>query len=141
VEGCKQELIKIGILPENITVYDLTYCMPENEAMEYDVIYFTGGNATRLLKLLTDTGFDKTVKKMVYSNKAYIGVSAGSMVAMPNLNIDGMPGLCLIHAYFTVHCEPNTPNRTDLRLPHYSIGGGHAFAVNWAGYELIDGNL
>jgi peptidase E len=147
VEWCKKELLKMGILPNNITVCDLTYRMPESKAMAYDVLYFTGGSAARLLKMLTKTGFDKTVKKMVYANKVYIGVSAGSLIAMPHLNIDAppdaeeTPGLCLVHAYFTVHCEPNTPNRTDLRLPHYAIGEGQAIAVNWAGFELIDGTV
>jgi hypothetical protein len=68
------------------------------------------------------------------------------MVAMPKLNIDepfnpaveGVPGLCLINAYFTVHCKPGTPPRTDLPLPHLAVTKNQAFAVSWSGYELVE---
>ena len=146
-ERLRAELLHMGVLNENIKVHNVDGSMSEKKAMMYDVVYFTGGSAPYLAKRLRKTGFDNVVKKMVYSNKALVGVSGGSMVAMADFNVKGLTekypmqfkGLALINAYFTVHCNPGTPNRTDLPLPHISLMRNQAIAVRWDGYEVIDG--
>ena len=142
----RDELLQMGILPENITIHDIDGLLSENEAMSHDVIYFTGGNTPYLAKRVFEFGFDKIIKKMVFANKVYIGMSAGSMLAMPNFNVDNLPehnreftGLGLINAYFTVHCKLGTPSRADFPLPHISLTENQALAVGSDGYELIDG--
>ncbi|MCL2409775.1 MAG: Type 1 glutamine amidotransferase-like domain-containing protein [Oscillospiraceae bacterium] len=143
----RNELLHMGVQAKNITIHDIDGSLTEKQAMEFDVIYFSGGNTPYLAKRVRETGFDKIVKKMVYSNKVYIGMSAGSMLAMPNFNVDNLPesnamefaGLSLINAYFTVHCEPGTPARTDFPLPHIPLTGNQALAVSWDGYNLIEG--
>jgi len=144
-ERLQSELLKIGIQRQNITIYDLDGLLTEKEAMRFDVIYFTGGNTPYLAKRVRETKFDMIVKKMVYANKVYVGMSAGSMLAMENFNVDGFPentpldfkGLGLIKAYFTVHCKPGTPNRKDLPLPHIALQCNQALEVNCKGYKLI----
>jgi peptidase E len=141
----RNELLQMGVQPKNIFVYDIDGLLSEEEAMGFDVIYFTGGNTPYLAKRVREAGFDKIIKKMVYANKVYIGMSAGSMLAMGNFNVDGLPeetpldfkGLGLINAYFSVHCEPGTPNRTDLPLPHIALQCNQGLEVNWKGYTLI----
>ena len=83
---------------------------------------------------------------MVYANKVYVGMSAGSYFAMTNFNVDRLPqetpmdfiGLGLINAYFTVHCKPGTQNRTDFDLPHLSLQCNQGISVNWKNYRLIE---
>jgi len=140
--ACFAELLSAGILPNHIRVYDLDGSLSLEQAMEYDVIYFTGGDTGYLLRRMKETKFDEIVKKMVYANKVYVGASAGSLVAAPNI---GNPydketaGLCLIHAYLSFHCPEGTKAKTDLPLPHIPLTGNQALAVSWEGYEIIEG--
>ena len=146
-ERLRNELLQIGIQPENITVHDIDGSLSEEDAMGFDVIYLTGGNTPYLAKRVRETGFDHIIKELVYANKVYIGMSAGSMLAMSDFNVDGLPektpldfvGLGLINAYFTVHCKRGTPNRTDFPLPHISLCCNQALEVNSEGYKLIEG--
>ncbi|MCL2003487.1 MAG: Type 1 glutamine amidotransferase-like domain-containing protein [Oscillospiraceae bacterium] len=141
-DWCFDELTRLGIPPENITVYNLDGGMTADEAMRYDAVYFTGGDTGHLLRRVKETGFDAVVKQMVYSNKVYVGVSAGSIIAAPNI---GEPysgetaGLCLLNAYISVHHPDGAAARTDLPLPHIPLTDNQALAVSWRGYELIEG--
>ena len=138
---CFAELLCAGIAPNHIQIYDIDGTLALEQAMQYDAIYFTGGDTRHLLRRMKETGFDEIVKRMVYANKVYVGASAGSLIAAPNI---GEPydketaGLCLINAYLSFHCPKGTAARTDLPLPHFSLTGGQALSVSWAGYELIE---
>ncbi|MCL2401636.1 MAG: peptidase E [Oscillospiraceae bacterium] len=145
---CFAELLSAGVLPNNIRVYDIDDSLSLEQAMEYDAIYFTGGDTLHLLRRLRETGFDEIVKKMVYANKVYVGASAGSLIAAPNILRPYPPGdpydkkttgLCLINAYLSFHCPADTEARTDLPLPHIPLTGNQALAVSWDGYNLIEG--
>lgn len=48
-----------------------------------DIIYIGGGNTFYLLQELKRSGTDKLIKKQVLLGKAYIGESAGAVVAAP----------------------------------------------------------
>jgi len=142
----KNELLAMGFLSENIEIHDIDGSLTEDAAMKFDVIYLTGGNTPYLIWRVREAGFGEIIKKMIYANKVYIGMSAGSMLLMPNINFDDIEnplfaGLGLIKAYFTVHCEPGTKNRSDLALPHIALQENQAIEVRWDGYELIEGNL
>lgn len=140
--ACFAELLSAGILPNNIRIYDIDGTLSTEQAMEYDVIYFTGGDTGHLLRRIKETGFDETVKKMVYANKVYVGASAGSLIATPNIGESydkETAGLCLINAYLSFHCPEGTEPRTDLPLPHIPLTGNQALEVRWNGYSLIEG--
>jgi len=138
---CFAELLCAGIAPNHIQIYDIDGTLALEQAMLFDAIYFTGGDTRHLLRRMKETGLDEIVKRMVYANKVYVGASAGSLIAAPNI---GEPydketaGLCLINAYLSFHCPKGTAARTDLPLPHFSLTGGQALSVSWAGYELIE---
>ncbi|MFA9380566.1 MAG: Type 1 glutamine amidotransferase-like domain-containing protein [Acetanaerobacterium sp.] len=141
VGKCRDELLNAGIIPENITVYDIDNSLSADEAMIYDVIYFTGGDTEHLLRRIKDTGFDAVIKKMVYANKVYVGASAGSIIATPNIRDsldETTSGLTLVLAYISVHQPAGTPARTDLPLPHIPLTDNQALAVSWDGYELVE---
>jgi len=148
-ERLQAELMQMGVLPNNIVLHDIDGTLTEQEVMNFDVMYFTGGNTPYLAKRVRESGFDRIVKNFVYANKVYIGMSAGSYLAMENFNVDGLAestpldfvGLGLINAYFTVHCKPGTPNRTDFPLPHISLSSNQAIAVHWNGYEVISASF
>lgn len=138
---CREELLLAGILPENMTVYNIGDPITTAEAMKYDCIYFTGGNTGHLLRRIKETGFDRIIKAMVYANRVYVGVSAGSLIATPNI---GTPfdaetsALALINAYISVHTPKGTAARIDLPLPHIPLSDAQALSVKWDGYELIE---
>jgi peptidase E len=148
VDKCKNDLLIIGVLPENITAYDVDGSMPLDEAMKYDCIYVSGGHTEYLLKRFKETGFDKTVKQMVYVGKVYVGISAGTRICIPNigghntndfLNAE-TAGLCFINAYIAVHIgsDPDWKPNENLPLPHIGLTDEQALAVNWMGYEVIE---
>ncbi len=142
VNKCRRELINIGISLENIFEHEIDGSLSENDAMKYDIIYFTGGDTGHLLQRIKETGFDTIIKKMVYANKVYIGVSAGSIIATPNICSpfdENAAGLCLINAYISVHCKDDAEARTDLPLPHISLNDKQALVVTYSGYNLIQG--
>jgi peptidase E len=145
--ACFAELLSAGILPNNMHIHDIDGTLTLDQAMRYDVVYVTGGYTPHLLRRVKETGFDEIVKSMVYANKVYVGASAGSLIATPNIGIHpdhtGTPydletaGLCLVQAYLSFHNPEGTPARTDLPLPHIPMTGGMALAVRWDGYEII----
>jgi len=141
---CFAELLSAGIAPNNIRIYDIDGTLSLEQAMRYDAVYFTGGDTSFLLRRMKKTGFDEIVKRMVYASKVYVGASAGSLIAAPNI---GNPyeketaGLCLVNAYLSFHCPRGTQARTDLPLPHIPLAGGQALSVSWAGYELIEAGV
>jgi peptidase E len=147
----KEELFWIGIIPENLTVHDIDGTLTEDDSLNFDVIFFTGGEARYLLKRIKETRFDKIIKNMVYANKVYIGVSAGPIIATPNIGACfGSPydeetaSLNLINAYIDVHCDSRQEivKPQDLSLPHIMLSSYQALAVSSYGYELIEeGNL
>lgn len=144
---CRNDLYAARIPEDGITDYDLDGNMTAVKAMQYVVIYFTGGNTGYLLRRIKETGFDAVIRKMVNANKVYVGVSAGSVIAARDISTalctDLSPdinGLCLINAYISVHCPEGTQPRTDLPLPHIPLTDNQALAVGWAGYELIGGS-
>lgn len=141
IEKCKKDLVVIGVMPENITYYNIDGTMSIDEVMKYDCICIIGGHTQYLLQQVKEKGFDSIIKRFVYANKVYVGISAGSFIAKPNLG-NGYDneyiGLCLINAYFGVHFETGTPSRTDLLLPYFSLTDEQALAASWAGYELVE---
>lgn len=141
VGKCRDELLNAEIIPENITVYDIDGRLSAGEAMTYDVIYFTGGDTGHLLRRIKETGFDAVIKKMVHANKVYVGASAGSIIATPNICDpfdEKTAGLALIHAYLSVHQPEGAAARTDMPLPHVPLTDNQALAVSWHGYEVVE---
>ena len=140
------ELIWLCFSPENIVPYMLDRSLPLEEALSYDVMFVTGGWCEHLLKLIQKVKFQETVRAFVFANKVYVGVSAGSVIATPNIMgtferfpSPAMKGLGLVHAYLDCHCDMR-PGLTEkaLSFPHVLLHFNQALAVNSAGYERIE---
>ena len=87
----KKILADAGIKTENIASITTEQKISYQEAKKYDVIYFCGGDTFYLLDAIRRTGFDEIIKKFVQDpNKLYFGVSAGSIIVGPNIEVSGI---------------------------------------------------
>ncbi len=84
----------------------------------YDVIYVCGGNTFKLMKFAREVNFDKDIKFLLERDGVYIGVSAGSLIVGPSIQIAN-----------EVHPDKNEVGLTDFNgfnitniiiFPHYS---------------------
>ncbi|MBU3958171.1 MAG: peptidase E [Nanoarchaeota archaeon] len=87
VGECKKDLLEVGIDEKNIKVLDLDHQISYSEVAGFDVIYMCGGNTFHLLNTVRKTGFDKAIKQFLEEGKVYTGVSAGSILMGPNIEI------------------------------------------------------
>jgi dipeptidase E len=121
----KEEILKTGI--KNITVVDLkNYKEKElyNKLKQFDVIFVNGGNTFHLLYWVKKSGFDKVIKKLLEEGKTYVGLSAGSLLACPDIRVaswkglddsnvvklNNYKGLGLVSFYVFVHYEDKWKN-------------------------------
>lgn len=110
LKGLKVGLIPTAAYPEIIKEwFDITIGSMERHGMEVevidlkveniesleeklsnkDVIYVNGGNTFWLLKWVRESGFDKIIQGLTEKDKIYFGVSAGSILAGPNIESAG----------------------------------------------------
>ncbi|MBU1177327.1 MAG: Type 1 glutamine amidotransferase-like domain-containing protein [Patescibacteria group bacterium] len=87
IEESRKELVDLGF--KDIFIYNLDKRVSINEVKDCDVIYICGGNTYYIMKKFRETGLDKIVIKSVNQGKIYVGVSAGSIMAGPNIEISG----------------------------------------------------
>ena len=87
VQESKKELLDLGILENNIKTLNLDKPVSFEEVENFDVIYVCGGNTFYLLKKVRETGFDKVIIEFAKTDKLYFGVSAGSILVCPNIDI------------------------------------------------------
>ena len=105
---CLNDLLKCGIMRENIFVYDLHDEIENNIINSYDVIYLCGGSSDYLLKRINEKNFRKQLLEFISLGKIVIGVSAGSMIFandMPN-------NLGLLKCGLDVHCNDEIREKT-----------------------------
>ncbi|MAG02734.1 hypothetical protein CMI42_05335 [Candidatus Pacearchaeota archaeon] len=69
------------------TVTGKTYEQIEGDLKDIDVLHVHGGNSFYLLLQSRKSGFDKFAKKFIDNGGIYIGSSAGSVVAAPDIEI------------------------------------------------------
>jgi len=116
VKKCKDELLDVGIKSQNIKVLNLDHSVLYSEVADSDVIYVCGGNTFHLLDRVRKTGFDRVIKQFLEEDKVYIGVSAGSILMGPNIEITKLgdkdicgvtdfTGLGYTNTAITPHCN------------------------------------
>jgi len=59
----------------------------ERDLSQYDIIYVGGGNTFTLMKFAREMNFDKTVLALLKRDGVYVGVSAGSVIVGPSIQI------------------------------------------------------
>ena len=124
---CMNDLLKAGILSENIKVFDLHCTMEIDELSIYDVVYFTGGDPRYLLERIHKTGFNKSIDEFINNGGIYVGVSAGSIVAANNLP----DSLKFINCTLSVHTSSGTVAGVinTLENPHLDLTDNNAILI------------
>ena len=87
VNASKKELEDLGFT--KIVVANMHYEVKVDSFTNIDVIYVCGGNTFAILNKLRETNLDNFIKKQVADGAIYIGVSAGSIIAGPSIEIAG----------------------------------------------------
>lgn len=91
---------------------------PATNFSSYGVIYVCGGNTFKLLKFAREANFQSSIDDLLKRNGVYVGVSAGSIIVGPSIDIAN-----------EVEPDPNDIGLEDLTgfnitnlviLPHYS---------------------
>jgi dipeptidase E len=62
---------------------------PESDLSSYAVVYVCGGNTFKLLKFAQESNFKLSIEHLLERNGVYIGVSAGSIIVGPSIQIAG----------------------------------------------------
>jgi dipeptidase E len=85
VKAGRKALEKMGLLVEELEISTVAQEEIESKLDGNDMIYVSGGNTFFLLQELKRTGVDKLIKTQVEKGKIYIGESAGSIIAAPDI--------------------------------------------------------
>lgn len=89
VEESLQELVDMGITAEHIITENLEQKVTVEQFQNIDAVYVCGGNTFYLLDRVRKSGFDTVVNKLIEQDAVYLGVSAGSVLAGPDISISG----------------------------------------------------
>ena len=89
LEATKQQLIKTGISPSNLTLYDLSSDNPPPNINYYDVLMIFGGNHFHYMKRIRELRLVQDIRDFIEREGVYIGVSGGSAMMAPDLD-DGL---------------------------------------------------
>lgn len=81
----RNKLISMGMEVTDIDLHNKDYGQLKSEIAGMDVIFVAGGNVFYLLQKTRDSGFDRVVKESVEAGVLYIGSSAGSVLAGPDI--------------------------------------------------------
>jgi peptidase E len=141
---CIDELKELGIIEGNITIYNFEYEMTEKQALEFNVLYFPGGDTSYLLSRIKERRFDCIIHAMIEANRVYVGVSAGSLIMTANISIDdpANAGLGYLKAFLAVHCNDLDNSwissmNAKLPLPFVALSDKQALLVDENGYSMI----
>jgi dipeptidase E len=81
----RDELLRLGFVVENLEL-DTASVDEVKKAVEVaDIIFVAGGNTFYLLEQAKKTGFIEIVREGVTKGKIYVGSSAGSVLAAPDI--------------------------------------------------------
>lgn len=87
VNESKKELEQLGF--KYIDIVNMHNTIDLNLLKKPDAIYICGGNTYSVLDMLHKTGLSNYIIENVNESAIYIGVSAGSIIAGPNIEIAG----------------------------------------------------
>lgn len=89
VESDKNQLKEIGVQIKEIDLKRENKNSLLSKFSKCDVIHVGGGNTFYLLDWIRKSGFDKIINKLLDNGKIYVGVSAGSIIAGPSIEVAG----------------------------------------------------
>ena len=85
----RSELEEMRFTVKDIDLKKETLISLKKKLADCDVIYVNGGNTFYLLDWIRKSGFNEIIKKILNKDRVYVGVSAGSIIACPNIEPAG----------------------------------------------------
>jgi len=86
-EQSKQQLLTLGIKEENINIVNVDHVISFEELKNDDAMFVCGGNTFYLLNQMKKMNFEIALNRFLSENKLYVGVSAGSIVVTPSIDV------------------------------------------------------
>lgn len=117
----KRQFKEMGF--NKVDFLDLEYKNPKR-LENYDIIYVCGGNSFYLLKHIKESGADKIIKKLIKQGVVYIGVSAGSILITPTIELSSdknlvglkdLRGLGIVNFAIFPHYQPTKEYQAKIR--------------------------
>lgn len=88
LEYYKKQLNEYGVSQiEELDIRDKTESELKVITDDKDIILVNGGNTFFLLYWVKKTGFDNVIRRHVHQGKLYIGISAGSYIVCPTIEV------------------------------------------------------
>jgi dipeptidase E len=81
----RNKLVEQGFKVKDLKLQNQTVKDLRKELSDIDIIFFAGGNTFYLLQQIQQTGLDKIIHQLLEHGKIYVGSSAGSVIAGPNI--------------------------------------------------------
>jgi dipeptidase E len=153
-EKIKDQFVLLNIKKENITCVNISEEILAEKFKGFDIIYVYGGNRYTILDRIRKTGFDKLIQSHVKEGGLYVGNSAGSIIAGPQIEItkfwddtdpnevgiEDLTGLNLTNISIFPHAnqKPNVDLekfRKQVNYPIMSVKDGEAIIIK--GEEAI----
>lgn len=157
VEKDKKLMKEAGFQVIDIDIVGKTETELRKILQGFDVIYVQGGNTFYLLKAVRESGFDKVIKELIERGVIYIGVSAGTIIAGPNIDpawwkygepnknkvgLKNLTGLNLVPFLICVHVDKlkagiirDYANKTKYQV--FALTNDQAILVKDGEYKLV----
>lgn len=87
VNESKKEIVNLGF--KHVEVVNIGANVDIDSLGNFDVIYVCGGNTFSILNKLREAGLDEFIVNQIENGSIYVGVSAGSILAGPDIEIAG----------------------------------------------------
>ena len=147
-------------LKYDYTQIDIAGLSPEevkSTLSNYDIVLVEWGNPFYLLKIVRETGFQKTMEELMTQWVVYIGKSAGSYIACPSLiistrskltfdryNLTDVTAMSRVPFFVKAHYTPDMfdslqTHAQDLPAPLYALNNDQALVIDGDHVELIGG--
>jgi dipeptidase E len=153
----EQQLQAHGFLCQTLDITGWSEPALAEHLAGFNVLYIQGGNTFHLLDQMRRSGADRIIQDLVAGHgTVYCGVSAGSIVAGPDIGVAGwspdwdrnevgltdLTGLCLVPFILSPHFVPEDAalitDRLPLPYPILALRDGQAWLVNGDAQHLID---
>ena len=89
VNSAIDEILEIGMKIVELDLKKENKESLNSKLANCDVIYVNGGNTFYLMDWVRKSGFDQVITKLINEGKIYVGVSAGSIIPGPNIEVAG----------------------------------------------------
>jgi len=90
VREAMDELLELGVNQKNIAVLLLDHPVTLTDLKNTDMAYVCGGNTYYILQQMRRFGCTHALHQFVDAGRLYFGVSAGSIIAGPSIDIAGV---------------------------------------------------